>query len=67
MNQVAFLLLAAALVLVGLWARRNAAALVSPNLEPSMRTKRTRVLRRGGSICLAVAAGFGAFAVVDLW
>jgi hypothetical protein len=67
MNQVAFVLLAVALTPVGLWARRNAATLVGPYLEPRARAKRSRVIRRGGSVCLVVAAGFAVFAVVDLW
>lgn len=66
MNQLAFVLLAVALVPIGLWARRNAVTLVSPYLEPRTRTKRSQVIRRGGSICLVVAAGFAVFAVVDL-
>lgn len=66
MNQLVFLLLAAALVFVGVWARRDAPALISSYLDERARTKRQRVIRRGGMVCLMLAGVFAAFAVADL-
>lgn len=66
MNSLAFLFLAAALIPVGLWARRNAVSLVSPHLDAQAPGKRQRVIRRGGLACFAVAAGFVTFAIVEL-
>lgn len=67
MSSLPFLLMAVALVAMGIWARRNAPLLVSAHLDSGERRKRQRVLRRGGTTCLVAAAAFAAFAAVDLW
>lgn len=67
MNQLAFLTLAAALVFIGIWAHRDAPALVSLHLETRARAKRERVIRRGAMACYGVAAAFAAFAASDLF
>lgn len=67
MTSLAFAILAVALVPIGVWARHNATALVSPYLQADRRCNRERVLRRGGMACLVVAAGFLMFAGVSLW
>lgn len=65
MTPFAFVMLAVALVPIGLWARRTAVTQVSGYLDADARAKRVRVLRRGGLACWVVAGLFVAFAVVE--
>lgn len=66
MTSTVLFALAAALVAIGWWARRNAPALASPYLEAPARRQRERVMRRGGTTCLVTAVGFIVFAVAGL-
>lgn len=66
MNTAVFAALAAALVVLGIWALRRADGLVPSFLDAGERVRRVRVIRRGGVSCLAVAVLFVAVGVADL-
>ncbi|HEV7977934.1 hypothetical protein [Amycolatopsis sp.] len=64
MNPVIAVVIAAALLGIGLWGRRRAADLVPAAVDPDTRVQRVRSLRRGATVCLAFAAVFVAGAVI---
>lgn len=67
MNTAVFAAMAAALVVLGIWAARGADGLVPSYLDAGERVRRVRVIRRGGISCLAVATLFVAVGVADLF
>lgn len=65
-SGIVALVLAAVLLVVGRWGRRNAAGLVPSSLSASARQDKERVVRRGGTTCQIVATWFVLLGIAEL-